>query len=566
MCDSVLLADNDGGTTCGLKPLGRSIGVTSCAMQAIPGLGSGRRLRRCCRPRVGSGGRASAICARSSTPSSICCGPGVSGAPCRVNFHRARRCRAISIAGATMAPGTGSMPGWSPGPATSKAEPSHPAPALSTARACRRPKAAVRAGLTPANASRDASAISSPTPRGSCSPCGCTKPTSKILMAPFPCCARCGKPSPSWAISSPTASIAANSCSTPSPIADLGRSKSFSARPASKASNSCPGDGWWSAAWLGSAAADVSPRTSRPPSPAPLPGCSWPTSGSSPADLQEPDPSCFISSQTLRMRIFLNSIKTYLILRSAQGARLEGRTMRPALDRGGAVIERHRMLRLGEEQPALDDEAEGRARHRQRRGERPRVGGAEQRDHRQQRRQREPGDPGDGAQPDAVLARDLVAHLLQQVILLGVRQFEDLHPPASAEGGRAGDGTRGGGCVDKAPVGFLAAPRGDDREQGQERGADRPGHPKPDDQVEQEEPGHDPQREVVRHDPAIVPLVDRLQRGIDHAGAVDGAGGERRGEDPAQPDDPRGGAKEDPADRENRRRDKTRDRHHPFAR
>src|SRR6266581_1021556 len=61
MCDSVLLADNDGGTTCGLKSLGSSIGVTSCAMQATRGLGSGRRLRRCCRPRVGSGGRARAI-------------------------------------------------------------------------------------------------------------------------------------------------------------------------------------------------------------------------------------------------------------------------------------------------------------------------------------------------------------------------------------------------------------------------------------------------------------------------------------------------------------------------
>src|SRR6266536_2867700 len=45
MCDSVLLADNDGGTTCGLKPPRRSIGVTSCAMQATRGLGSGRQWR-----------------------------------------------------------------------------------------------------------------------------------------------------------------------------------------------------------------------------------------------------------------------------------------------------------------------------------------------------------------------------------------------------------------------------------------------------------------------------------------------------------------------------------------
>ena len=72
---------------------------------------------------------------------------------CRVSFRRARRCRAISTVGATTAPGNGSMRGWWPGPATSRAERRHPASALSTAKACRRPQAAARAGLTPASAS-----------------------------------------------------------------------------------------------------------------------------------------------------------------------------------------------------------------------------------------------------------------------------------------------------------------------------------------------------------------------------------------------------------------------------
>ena len=47
----------------------------------------------------------------------------------------------------------------------------------------------------------------------------------------------------------------------------------------------------------------------------------------------------------------------------------------------------------------------------------------EQRDQGQQRRQRKAGEPRDAAQPGAVLAGDAEAHLLQQIILLGMRRL-----------------------------------------------------------------------------------------------------------------------------------------------
>src|SRR5712672_4112059 len=128
------------------------------------------------------------------------------------------------------------------------------------------------------------------------------EPTSKIRMAPCRCCVRCAKPFPACAMSSPTGSIAARSCRPRSPIVAPGRSRSSSARPASKASNSCPGDGWSSVPSPGSAVAAVSPRTSRRPSPAPEPGCCWPTFDCSPAASQGLECKPIISSQTLRMR------------------------------------------------------------------------------------------------------------------------------------------------------------------------------------------------------------------------------------------------------------------------
>ena len=92
-------------------------------------------------------------------------------------------------------------------------EPAPSARASSTARASRRRKAAARAGLTPASASK-AQAPHRHRYQGSVLALRCTRPTSRTLMAPSRCCARCGADFPNCATSSPTASIAADSCTT----------------------------------------------------------------------------------------------------------------------------------------------------------------------------------------------------------------------------------------------------------------------------------------------------------------------------------------------------------------
>src|SRR5580704_5881410 len=189
---------------------------------------------------------------------------------------------------------------WWPAPASRAGVSRFPRLASSIARARPRRKAAARAGWTPASASRDASAISSPTPRALCSPLWCMRPTSRTRMAPYRCCAPCAKASPIWLTSSPTASIAARNCARRSMPAAPGRSRSSSARPGSKASNSCPGDGWSNAPSPGSAAADASPKTSRPPSPAQPPGCCSPICDCCPDASQEDEPNSAILSQTLR--------------------------------------------------------------------------------------------------------------------------------------------------------------------------------------------------------------------------------------------------------------------------
>src|SRR5947208_15529836 len=61
-CDSVLLADKAGATTCGLKSPARSIGATSWPTQARCGPGNGRRSRRCCRRQSGEAGRGNGGC------------------------------------------------------------------------------------------------------------------------------------------------------------------------------------------------------------------------------------------------------------------------------------------------------------------------------------------------------------------------------------------------------------------------------------------------------------------------------------------------------------------------
>jgi hypothetical protein len=162
-------------------------------MQAARRIGNGPRSSRCCRRLVGLAVRADAIREPSSRRSCTSSPPAVSGGPCPRTSRRARRCKAISTAGATTAPGIVSMLGWWRVLAKAKGASRLPRPASSTARARRSPKATARVASMPVNASRDASAISSPIQKASCSRCGSMRPTSKTRTAPCRCCARCAE-------------------------------------------------------------------------------------------------------------------------------------------------------------------------------------------------------------------------------------------------------------------------------------------------------------------------------------------------------------------------------------
>jgi len=108
--------------------------------------------------------------------------------------------------------------------------------------------------------------------------------------------------SPSCATSLPIASIADRSCSTRSPTSASGRSRSSPARRPWERSSPNLDVGWLSAPSHGSAATAVSPKTSRPQSPAPRPGSSLPASNCSPVDSQGLEIMDTIPSQTLRVR------------------------------------------------------------------------------------------------------------------------------------------------------------------------------------------------------------------------------------------------------------------------
>src|SRR6516225_1975807 len=101
-----------------------------------------------------------------------------------------------------------------------------------------------------------------------------------------------------------------------------------------------------------------------------------------------------------------------------------------------SVVEHHRVSGLGEEQPTLDNEAQGRAQNSQTRGDHTDDTAEQQRDQAEQEWQPKPGQPNEAAQTYPVFARDTKSHLLEQVVLLGMRRLEQAHLPAAAEQGR----------------------------------------------------------------------------------------------------------------------------------
>src|SRR6185312_286880 len=113
-----------------------------------------------------------------------------------------------------------------------------------------------------------------------------------------------------------------------------------------------------------------------------------------------------------------------------------------ASDRGGAVIERHRVRRLGEEEPAFDQHsrrADERAGECGRRGD----GAPAQRRRKQYEGQGEAGRQRDAPEPRPVLARDAEAHLLEQEIGLAMRRLKEAHAALEPGGVRRGEARRG---------------------------------------------------------------------------------------------------------------------------
>src|SRR5262252_4616566 len=176
-----------------------------------------------------------------------------------------------------------------------------------------------------------------------------------------------------------------------------------------------------------------------------------------------------------------------------------------------SVIEHHRVSGLGEKQPTLDYEAQGRAQNSQTRGEHANDTAEQQRDQAEQEWQPKPGQPNEAAQAYPVLACDTKSHLLEQVVLLGMRRLEQAHLTAAAEQGRGRYRGRGRGCIDRAPISFLEAPRCKDGNHGHDRDAWRARLPQAHEQMKDQQAAHQTECEIVRYDPKVAPLVDWLQ-------------------------------------------------------
>lgn len=206
------------------------------------------------------------ICARSCRRSSTSCLPAASGGPCRRNFRRTSRCRAIFTVGATAAGGREWSKPWSGGCAGSLAVSRSRRLASSTAKQLRQRRPVGHAGLIPASVSTGASATSSPI-RTAC----CWLHTS----IPATGCPRCrpsvGEPE------RPLSQVAACFCRS-GLSRQTARQRTLPLRPLDDQNrratargqgvpSSCQGGGLSNAPSHGSADAAASPKTSKPPPP-----------------------------------------------------------------------------------------------------------------------------------------------------------------------------------------------------------------------------------------------------------------------------------------------------------
>src|SRR6516165_69522 len=88
---------------------------------------------------------------------------------------------------------------------------------------------------------------------------------------------------------------------------------------------------------------------------------------------------------------------------------------------------------LGEKQPALSNEAEGRAPGREARRDHPGDPAEQKRKQSQEGGQDEAGKPDDTTKADTMFTRNRETHFLQQEIFFGVRALEDTHIASAAQ-------------------------------------------------------------------------------------------------------------------------------------
>src|SRR5690349_12689947 len=130
--------------------------------------------------------------------------------------------------------------------------------------------------------------------------------------------------------------------------------------------------------------------------------------------------------------------------------------IKPCLGRlsgdGLAVIKGDGVFRLGEEQPAFDENAERGEGGGESCGESGRPAGGKQRDQPEEEGQGEGGEKGDAAQLGGMLAADLKPHLLEEVVFRRVRCLEQPHRAESAEPRGAPHRADARAAVEKAPI------------------------------------------------------------------------------------------------------------------
>ena len=180
----------------------------------------------------------------------------------------------------------------------------------------------------------------------------------------------------------------------------------------------------------------------------------------------------------------------------------------------------------------------------------PRRPGGQERQQREQQTAAEPGEQCQAAELLTVLAGDGEAHLFQQVVLFGVRRFEQADLTDRSQAGRGFGCRLAGLAIDAPPVAQLDAPHDRQGGQGHDIAPERVQTEEMDQGVQPERATDQGEAQIKRSHQGTVPLPDGFQAGVDHAGAIDRDRGADGGYQTEQAPDAVRGFQEHPADGE----------------